>query len=76
MTWYVQLLQVTDMLAAREEEARKLRLARLAAGDDARHDQRPAAGVARRVAARLAVAVGRSATRIACALDAETARAA
>lgn len=76
MTWYVQLLQVNQMLAAREEEASQLRLARLAAGDEVRHGQRPPVGIARRLGARLAIAVGRSATRVACALDAETARAA
>jgi hypothetical protein len=76
MTWYVQLLQVNQMLDAREEEASQLRLARLAAGNEPRHGQRPAVGVARRLGARLAITVGRSATRVACALDAETARAA
>ena len=75
MTWFVQLQQANQLLAAREAEASRLRLAHLVAGQQAgRH--RPQVGIARRFAARLALVVGRSATRVACVLDAETARAA
>ncbi len=76
MTWYVQLQQANQILASREAEASRLRLARLAAGQVSRLGQRPPAGPTRRLAARVALIVGRNATRVAAALDAETVRAA
>jgi hypothetical protein len=74
MTWFVQLQQANQILAAREAEASRRSLARLAAGQVHLDPQRPSVGVVRRSAARLALVVGRSATRIARAIDAEVVR--
>jgi hypothetical protein len=75
MTWFVQLQFVNQMRAAREVEANHAQLERLAAGQVGR-GRRDAAGLARRTGARLAVAVGRIANRVAGALDSEAVRAA
>jgi len=76
VTWFVQLQQANQILAAREAEASRFRLASVAAGQVSRDMQRPPVGRARRLAARLALVVGRVATRLAGALDAEIVRSA
>jgi hypothetical protein len=75
MTWFVQLQHANQILAAREAEARHLRLAHLAAGQVS-HGRGTPVGLARRVGARGALVVGRFATRIADALDSEIVHAA
>jgi hypothetical protein len=75
MTWFVQLQHANEVLAAREAEAGRIRLAHLAAGQ-VNPDRGASVGLARRVGARGALVVGRFATRLAGALDSEVARAA
>jgi hypothetical protein len=70
MTWYLQHQRAQQIIAEHEREADRIRLARLAMGDpDPRPNHRT--GLVRRTAARPVAFVGRSATRLAQALDAE-----
>jgi hypothetical protein len=75
MTWFVQLQFVNQLQAAREAEANHVQLERLAAGQLS-GGRDPSVGLARRTGARLAVAVGRVANRVAGALDSEAVQAA
>jgi len=74
MTWFVQLQYANEILAAREAEASRIRLAHLAAGQVS-PGRGASVGLARRVSARGALVVGRFATRLADALDSGLVRA-
>jgi hypothetical protein len=76
MTWFVQLQFANEILAARETEANHVQLERLAAGGQVSEGRSAPVGLARRVGARVALVVGRVATRLASALDSEAVRAA
>ncbi|MFI5226986.1 MAG: hypothetical protein ACHQ3P_09955 [Candidatus Limnocylindrales bacterium] len=69
MTWYLQHQRAREIIAEHEREAQRIRLARLARGDAKSRPRRT--GIVRRTAARPVAFVGRSATRLAQALDAE-----
>jgi hypothetical protein len=70
MTWYLQHQRAKQIIAEHEREADRIRLARLAMDDrDARSVHQT--GLVRRTVARPVAFVGRSATRLAQALDAE-----
>jgi hypothetical protein len=74
MTWFVQLQHANEILAAREAEASRIRLAHLASGQ-VNAGRGTSVGLARRVGARGALVVGRFATRLADALDSDVVRA-
>ena len=77
MTWYLLHQQATELIAEREREAQRYRLARLAADAESGGLQRPTAHSGlRHSLARAIHAIGRSVTRAAHALDgdAEVAR--
>ena len=70
MTWYLQHQRAQQIVAEHERQAEQIRLARLAMDAPApTHSHR--AGFVRRTVARPIALVGRSATRLAVALDAE-----
>jgi len=74
MTWYLYHQQAKDIIAQRQREADLARLAHLARlAEDGRPvpASRPALAGLRRAAARTIHAAGRSATRLATALDAD-----
>ena len=70
MTWYLQHQRAQQIIAEHEREANQIRLARLATEASAPYTPRRA-GIVRRTVARPIALVGRSATRLAGALDAE-----
>jgi hypothetical protein len=70
VTWYLQHQRAQQIIAEHEREADRIRLARLATEGSAQTTPRRA-GIVRRTVARPIALVGRSATRLAVALDAE-----
>ena len=74
--WYFLYQQAREVVAERELEADQHRLAYLAAGQLTGASRRSPAGLIRRSAARVSLAVGRVATRVAGAIDADVAQAA
>lgn len=69
MTWYLQHQRAQQIIAEHEREAQRIRLARLAV--DHREPLPRRTGLVRRTVARPVALIGRSATRLAQALDAE-----
>ena len=77
MTWYLYHQQAKDIIAQRQREADQIRLARLAQLDQEGGSSgvpRPLLAGPRRALAGVILAVGRSATRLATALDADADR--
>ena len=74
MTWQVHFDLARMLMADREREADRIRLARLATDDVRAHDDSPSVGLVRRAGARVALGAGRAAVRLASALDAEATR--
>jgi len=70
MTWYLQHQRAQQIIAEHERQADQIRLARLAT-EAAAQTTPHRAGIVRRSVARPIALVGRSATRLAVALDAE-----